>query len=98
MARYSRECISSPPRCRHLFWAVSASVLNGAGGGRHWRAERGVGAVGFLIDSRVPVNHLLGFSGGKERLTPVRIRQSSPMLTGVIVSDRMPVRLVVWRG
>ena len=20
MARYSRECISSPPRCRHLFW------------------------------------------------------------------------------
>lgn len=52
----------------------------------------------FLIDSRVPVNHLLGFSGGKEWLTPVRIRQSSPMLTGIIVSDRMPVRLVVWRG
>ena len=52
----------------------------------------------FLIDSRVPVNHLLGFSGGKERLTPVRIRQSSPMLTGIIVSDRMSVRLAVWRG
>ena len=52
----------------------------------------------FLIDSRVPVNHSFGFSGGKEWLTPVHIRQSSPMLTGIIVSDRMPVRLVVWRG
>ena len=29
-------------------------------------ADECAGAVGFLIDSRVPVNHSFGFSGGKE--------------------------------
>ena len=38
-------------------------MLDGAGGMVPVRC-RSTGAVGFLIDSRVPVNHLLGFSGG----------------------------------
>ena len=61
------ECLWSNKavRCRHLFWTVMAFIVDGVGGMALMRMSAPVPLV-FLIDSRVPVNHSFGFSGGKE--------------------------------
>lgn len=42
-------------------YAVSALVLNSGGVHSGWCRCGGTGAVGFPMDSRVPVNHSFGF-------------------------------------